>query len=174
LLDGCFGVSYAWTTRYVRQRILWRIGQYIMDNFCIMCNKMTMSALVQYKHSLDPGKPALSEPRPLGITFSLARHSHKVRATRSCLVLCSVPISRQIVIYIAAHHMCLLYRLNADKKLFRLLTFASLLAGTGGGGGTLLGIAAPLAVERRFAVLDAVLSSRGRASGGDCDDLLRE
>jgi len=68
-----------------------------------------------------------------------------------------------------------LYRLNADKKLFRLLTFACLLSGTGGGGGTLFVLETPLAVERRFAVFAAVPSSCGKASGGDCDlDLLRE
>jgi hypothetical protein len=67
------------------------------------------------------------------------------------------------------------YRLKADRKLFRLLTFASLLTGTGGGGGTLLVLELPLTVERRFAVLAAVPSSCGKASGGDCDfDLLRE
>ena len=69
-----------------------------------------------------------------------------------------------------------LYRLNADKKLFRLLTFACLLSGTGGGGGTLFAPGLlPLTVERRFAVLAAALSACGRASGGEFDfDLLRE
>ena len=69
-----------------------------------------------------------------------------------------------------------LYRLNADKKLFRLLTFACLLSGTGGGGGTLFALGlVPLIVERRFAVLADVPSSCGRASGGESDfDLLYE
>jgi hypothetical protein len=70
----------------------------------------------------------------------------------------------------------LLYRLNADRKLFRLLTFACLLSGTGGGGGTLFALGlVPLTVERRFAVLAAALSPCGSASGGESDfDLLRE
>jgi hypothetical protein len=71
----------------------------------------------------------------------------------------------------------LYFDLNADKKLFRLLIFACLLSGTGGGGGTLLECEPLFAVERRFAVLAAVPSScgNGNASGGDdVFDLLRE
>ena len=69
-----------------------------------------------------------------------------------------------------------LSRLNADIKLFRLLTFTCLPSGTGGGGGTLFAPGlVPLTVERRFAVLADVPSSCGRACGGDCDfELLRE
>ena len=69
-----------------------------------------------------------------------------------------------------------LYRLNADKKLFLLLTFACLLSGTGGGGGTLFALGLlPLTVERRFAVLGDALAFCGRASGGESAfDLLRE
>lgn len=71
------------------------------------------------------------------------------------------------------------YFLKADKKLFRLLTFACLVSGTGGGCGVLaftaaavaLLVAVVLTVERRFAVL---AGSCGRAWGGDWDlDLLR-
>jgi hypothetical protein len=57
-----------------------------------------------------------------------------------------------------------------------LLTFACLLSGTGGGGGTLFALGlVPLTVERRFAVFAAALSPCGSASGGESAfDLLRE
>jgi len=55
--------------------------------------------------------------------------------------------------------------LKAAKKLFRLLTFACLVSGTGGGCGTFFGAFVEFAaVVRRFAVL---AGSCGKAWGGD-------
>jgi phage shock protein PspC (stress-responsive transcriptional regulator) len=69
--------------------------------------------------------------------------------------------------------------LKADKKLFRLLTFAGLVSGTGGGCGIFLDVAVTvvvlllvLTVERRFAVF---AGSCGKAWDGDWEsDLSRE
>jgi hypothetical protein len=76
------------------------------------------------------------------------------------------------------HYLCL----KADMKLFRLLTFAGLVSGTGGGCGAFFAVAVAvtvaelLTVERRFAVLAGSWAwAWGKAWGGDWDfDLLRE